>query len=546
MKKWNRPVLFTLSACLSLSLLAHLFVQKIHATETQASETLGRQEASDASETKESSESTAVSRVQGGRIEVAVSQEPDFFDPHQSIAAGTKEIFYNVFEGLMRLNVKGELEPNLAERVTLSADARSVDVQLKKNVLFHDGQTMTEADVIYSLLRAAGQKDLENPKSQMLGQIETVSQTGDHQLKIELKKAEPDILAALTVAIVPEHVKDLNSNPIGTGPFSFDHYVAQQELTLKRFKDYHGSKKAAVDEVRFKIVGSTDAALLEFRTGGVDVFPYMTQDMTMGLDANLKISDGSADMVQILALNNETQAFKDPKVREAIDLLVDRDQIIELVAGGHASPVYSAVSPAMAAAFNQDLKVTRDVEKAKTLLQEAGYTEQQPLHFVIKVPSNYSYHVNTASVLVPQLQEAPVKVEVQTIDWGVWLDQVYKQHDFEATIIALPPSEFTAAEVLTRYQSENRKNFIHFKSKAYDELLSKLDQSLDPQERNKIYKELQKQLLDEHASVYLQDAHNITGLRQAVLGYQHYPAYVQAIVDLSFATEEDALASLNR
>ncbi|MDO5732265.1 MAG: ABC transporter substrate-binding protein [Eubacteriales bacterium] len=485
--------------------------------------------------------------VHGGKMVVAVSQEPDFLDPHRAVAAGTKEILHAIYEGLLRVNSEGQFENELAESIELSDDGKSYEIELKSGVLFHNGHELDSEDVVYSYKRAAGEID-ESVKSsnKSLSQIESIETLSPLTLRITLKKANPEFRSALCEMIVPAEHADLNESPCGTGAFEFVSYRPQEVIELKRFEGHRPQGAAYLDAVDFKLVASTDAAMLNFRSGTVDVFPYLTHEMIRGLGADYKFAHGAANMIQLLALNHEDPAFSDLRVREALDLIVNRQQIVSMLAGDYSHPCYSPISRAMPDAFNDAIAFEPDLERAQALLREAGYDESRPLRFTLKVPANYKYHLDSAQILASQFQAAGVEVSVENLEWGVWLEEVYSHRNYQATIIALPPSEYSAYEVMSRYQSTAKNNFMNYKSDRYDEAFEAADAATSLEARNAAYKNCQEILHEEHAAIYLQDIDNITGLRSVVEGYRQYPAYIQPVAELYYQTPEAAEASLNR
>ena len=215
------------------------------------------------SETRDSTEQAAESSerskeseaLRGGKVIVGITQEPDFLDPQLAVAAGTKEILFNLFEGLVKMNVKGEFVPCLAKSWTSEKDGRALRFVLKDQVKFHNGETMTADDVVWSLRRAAGLDGGEAKIPQLAGLADVRAENDGKEVVVESKELNPDLLGFLNTAIMPRDVEKQNEHPIGTGPFEFVSYTPQVGLVMKRFEDYHG-EKAFLDEVEFRIYGN--------------------------------------------------------------------------------------------------------------------------------------------------------------------------------------------------------------------------------------------------------------------------------------------------
>lgn len=494
------------------------------------------------SETRDSTEQAAESSerskeseaLRGGKVIVGITQEPDFLDPQLAVAAGTKEILFNLFEGLVKMNVKGEFVPCLAKSWTSEKDGRALRFVLKEQVKFHNGETMTADDVVWSLRRAAGLDGGEAKIPQLAGLADVRAENDGKEVVVESKELNPDLLGFLNTAIMPRDVEKQNEHPIGTGPFEFVSYTPQVGLVMKRFEDYHG-EKAFLDEVEFRIYGNMDAAYMELMSGGIDLFPYLTEEKAGSLKDLYEINEGGANMVQLMAMNNERAPLDDRRVREAVSLAVDRDKIVELVMGSAGTPLASGMSPEMGRFFNDELKpVKADPAAAKKLLKEAGYADG--LTLTVTVPGNYLIHVDTANIIAAQLKEAGITLKIETVEWGTWLERVYAGRDYQMTIIALT-YEYTPSDVLNRFSSTADNNFINFKNDAYDKLVAQAASENEDSQRVSFFHEMQKILADETASVFIQDPMNLTAVRKGLTGYHQYPAYVQDLSTVGYTDQ---------
>lgn len=171
--------------------------------------------------------------------------------------------------------------------------------------------------------------------------------------------------------------------------------------------------------------------------------------------------------VQIFALNNDVEPFNDVRVRKAINLAIDKDEIIKGVMGGNGTKLETNMSPVMKKYAIENIGQKQDIEEAKNLLKESGHTQ---FSFTIKVPSNYPMHVNTAQIIVEQLKAIDLDVKIETIEWTTWLSDVYSGRKYEATIVGLT-GKLDPYSILRRYTSDYRNNFFNFKNSEYDSLI---------------------------------------------------------------------------
>lgn len=477
-------------------------------------------------DSKDQSEGTGQA-LSGGKAVIGITQEPDFLDPHLAVAAGTKEILFNLFEGLVKMTPEGEFEASLAKDWKVEDGGKAIRFTLREGVKFHNGSDLTAEDVKFSLERAAGLAGSEPlvPELSLLTGVE-IAADGKQVL---VKQAEPDanLLAYLTVPILPQDYDNQKSQPVGTGPFKFKSYTPQVSLDIERFDDYWQEGKPYLDEVSFKIYGDMDAAYLELMAGKIDIFPYLTAEKIKGLEDKYSVVAGGANMIQLLAFNNDRAPLDNPLVREAINLALGRSFIAQQIMGDYSQAIFSAMAPSMGSFYNDKLKgnLEAQVDLAKEKLAEAGFEDGLDLN--VSVPGNYLIHVDTANLVAAQLEQAGINLTINTLDWGTWLEKVYAGRDYQMTIIALTFDYYTPSDVLNRYMSDAPDNFINYKDETYDKLASKAASEQDEKQRIAYYQEMQKILFDNNASAYLQEPFNITVVRKGLAGYTQYPAYIQ-------------------
>jgi peptide/nickel transport system substrate-binding protein len=224
----------------------------------------GKADSSDTTSSQVSTESTPTGEpVMGGSITVGIPQDiEDSLDPHKSVAAGTKEILFNIYEGLVKPDEEGNLNDAVAESHSISEDGKVYTFKLRNGVKFHDGTTVTAEDVKYSIERCAGINGDGTPLVEAFSNVDKVEIPDESTIDIYLKEADTEFLAYLTVAIVPEHVEDLEADPVGTGPFHYVSRSPQENIVLEKFSDYWDTENQAyLDKVTFRIVKDSNAVV---------------------------------------------------------------------------------------------------------------------------------------------------------------------------------------------------------------------------------------------------------------------------------------------
>ncbi len=423
----------------------------------------------------------------------------DDLDPHKMISAGTKEIMFNVFEGLLKPTTEGELAPALCESYEISADRLSYTFKIRQGVKFHNGSPLTADDVVYSLLRLR-----DEGLNAGFAIVASVEKTDESTVVIKL--SEPSVEFP-----------------------TFISREAQENIVLERFDDYWG-EKAGVQKVTLKIIENADSLILSLQSGAVDVASHLTAAQIAQLGDGFTAETDTMKLVQALYLNNAVKPFDDIRVRQALCYAIDKYEIINTVFGGYGSPIGSSMYPAFSKYFLPELTdyYMHDVEKAKSLLSEAGYPDG--FSMTITVPSNYQPHIDTATVIVKQLKEVGINAELRLVEWASWLEDVYGNRDFESTVVGFDASQMTARALLERFTSTHKRDFINYSSETYDELFARAMVTYDDLEQTEIYKAMERELTENAANVYIQDIADMVAVRKDISGVRFYPIDV---IDLS-------------
>lgn len=469
--------------------------------------------------------------VKGGEITVGIAQDlDDSLDPHQTVAAGTREVLFNIFEGLVKPNSDGEMIPAVAEKYTLSEDGTTYTFTLREGVKFHNGQTVTAEDVVYSINRcAAVPEGQEKPLVAAFSAVKSVEALDEKTVAVTIAQRDLEFISYMTAAIIPADYENQDTAPVGTGPFKFVSRTPQQDFVMERFEDYWGAP-AWLDKVTYKICENADALVMNLNGGSIDLCAHLTSAQASQLNQNFQVLEGTMNLVQAIYLNNQAKPFDNQLVRQALCYAIDRQGIMDMVADGHGTAVGSSIYPAFTKYFLQELvdKYPHDVAKAKELLAQAGYPDG--FDMTISVPNNYQPHMDTAEVVAEQLREAGINVTIQPVEWSTWLDTIYNGRQFQATVVGVDAANMTARAMLERFTSDYGKNFINYNNPAYDALFQQAINAQDEATQTDLYKQMEAMLADTAANVYIQDLCDLVAMRQDLGGLKFYPIYV---LDLS-------------
>lgn len=456
-------------------------------------------------------------------LTVGLPQDLDnSLDPYQITAAGTREVLFNVYEGLVKPDTDGNFVDAVASEHEISEDGLTYTFTLRDGVIFHNGEKVTIDDVLYSFETCAA-TTTSTAVAEALSDIQDITADGN-KVVITLPAANSSFLSTVSgVAIVPASYKDQATAPVGTGPFKFDSYSPQDKAVFVRNDDYYG-EKPALAKVTCKIYEDANALFTALNSGALDMAFHLTVDQVNNLSNGYNVVEGEMNLVQALYLNNARAPFDDERVRQALCYAIDIDSLLELTEDGHGVKLGSSVYPSFTKYFDEDLvgAYPYDPEKAAALLKEAG---AEGISFTIKVPGNYTPHVDTANVLVEMLSMVGVNASIEKVEFSTWLTDVYKGRDFDATVIGFDAAYLSPDALLQRWVSDDGSNMINFNNADYDAAIEKAQSSPDEEEQIQAYKEAQKILSDTAANVYLQDLADFVALNPEFTGYEFYPIY---------------------
>jgi peptide/nickel transport system substrate-binding protein len=453
------------------------------------------------------------------------NSEPATLDPlNLSNTADGRSILFNVFEGLVKPDTDGNFQPCVAESVTMEESGRVYNFQLRKDIRFHDGSPLTSADVKFSLDTAKAASFIG------FDSIERIETNGTHSIKVILLRPDPEFLPYLTVGIVKAGSTDRGKNAIGTGPYLIESYAVQRELVLKKFADYWKDDTPILETIKIVFFADSDAMVRGLHSGAIDGAGLPGSLANQLSPEQFDIIPGYSSMVHLLALNNAASPFDDIRVRQAINYGVDIQGIIDTAFYGRGEPSGSPIIPGLTAYYEKSLATPYpvDLEKSRSLLKDAGYGEGgKKLTLEITVASIFTMHVDTAQVIADQLSKIGIDVNIKLVEWAAWLSDVYQGRKYQATIISLDSPVVSPRSFISRYRSDNKTNFINYSSAYFDKVFDSILVETNEDKRIALYKEAQKIISADAASVYIQDILGFTVLRAGLYtGKLNYPLYV--------------------
>lgn len=287
----------------------------------------------------------------------------DSLDPYQMTAAGTREVMFNVFEGLVKPDKDGNYVCAVASDYTVSEDGLTYTFTLRDGVVFHNGAPCTTDDVLYSFETCAA-TSVQSSVVTALSAVTDISVQGN-DIIITLAQANSDFIAYVSsVYIVPADYADQATQPVGTGPFKYVSRSVQENVILEKNEDYYGTP-AYLDRVTYKIYGDPNAMVTALDSGSLDLVAHLTIDQINTLTNGYTVLESTMNLAVALYLNNAAAPFDNELVRQALCWAIDVDAVMDFASGGHGVKIGSSMYPSFAKYFDASLADNYGYDPAK-------------------------------------------------------------------------------------------------------------------------------------------------------------------------------------
>ncbi len=431
-------------------------------------------------------------------ITVGMVLEPPILDPTAGPAAAIKEVTYgNIFQGLVRIDRRGNTRPDLASSWTVSPDGLTYTFTLNKGVTFSDGEKFDCGTVKFSLTRAVA-KDSTNPEKIAYEPIGSVSCSAPLTAVLHMKRPDGGLLFALGFGeasmVAPKTAATNKIHPVGTGPFILKTWIKGDRVVMVRNPRYWG-KAPALKQVTFRFISDPTAATTAMMAGDIDAFPLFPAPEALPQiekSGKFDVVIGTTEGKTIMALNNARKPFNDVRVRRALAYAIDRNALITAL-GGYGKPIGSHYIPGDPGYVDLTGTYPYNPAMAKKLLAEAGV--KPGTRFTITLPPP-PYARRGGEVIAAMLQQVGLNARLVPVEWAQWLDKVYKKSDFDATIIShVEPRDL---DIYAR-----KHYYFNFHSAAYQALFAKYDRTVNPVQHLKLAGDLQRLLAKDEPNVFL-------------------------------------------
>jgi peptide/nickel transport system substrate-binding protein len=474
-------------------------------------------------------------------LRIGLNDDPDALDPTISRAYVGRLVFAALCDKLFDVTPDLKIVPQLATGYEWAADNRSVVLKLRPGVKFHDGEPFNAEAVRFNIERHLTTQG--SFRKSEIGEIKSVDVVNDLTVRLNLSQPLVPLLAALTdragMMVSPKAAKELGdkfgTRPVCAGPFKFAERVAQGKIVLQRFADYWDKANVHFERVEFVPITDSTARLASLRSGDLQMIERVspTDLAQIRSDSKLKVVGVPELGFQVIRLNvangPKSKALSDVRVRQAIDLAIDREALVKAVFNDEYIAGNQFVSPS-SVYYNKKLPVKpRDVARAKQLLKDAG--QPNPSFTLILPPERDRQEA--AQVIQAMLAEAGITMALQSQE-NVTMLEAGKRGDFEAYFTFWSGRPDPDGNIFTHYSCKGAQNDSHYCNADFDALVTRARQVADPAQRKQLYDKATELLLRDVPALHLWHRRVFTGLSARVQGFTPHPDGIIRVKGLKF------------
>ncbi|AMQ07706.1 ABC transporter substrate-binding protein [Sporosarcina psychrophila] len=468
---------------------------------------------------EETGQTTETSKEKDTTLIVAQQSDTSTLDPQKQGKMPDMNILINMFDTLITTDSDQQLAPSLAESWEV-VDEDTWEFKLREDVIFHNGEKFNAETVKFSIER------LLDPATQSpiveLSNVESVEVIDEYIVQLHTAGSDPILPNKLTLfggVIVPKEYIEENGEehfaeqPIGTGPFKFVSWKRDNEVVMESFEDYWQGA-SAIKTLKFRAIPDEANLAAALRAGEIDIATGITPDIMKQLEGNTEINVKSEQGIRTFFISLDTKDPESPlhkkEVRQALNYAVDVDLMIDSVLDGQAKRVTTLIPEEN---FGYDESITPyeyNPEKARELLNEAGY----PDGFDITFDAN-NLDSNNVQVITAQLKKIGVNVEANLMDGQTFISNIRAE---KASPMYYQGNTGWTLDAMSNFQSyiKSDRRYNRWEDDKVDKLIDIEEQSLDSKVRQEAFTELQEIIKEEAPFIFLYQINNLYGIQEGV------------------------------
>jgi peptide/nickel transport system substrate-binding protein len=448
----------------------------------------------------------------GTAITIALGSEPTSLDPHTVDDGGERAVNDNIYETLLTRTPAGDLAPGLATDLPTQIDATTWRFTLREGVTFHNGEAFNADAVVASVERM--QRLIEDDATDLSGFFASITgATVVDELTVDITTDGPDgVLPARMywLKMIPASavdVDDLSEEPIGTGPYEFGEFVRGDHITVTANADYWAGEPV-IGEVEYVFIEEPGTRLAGLLSGEYDLITNLQPE---DVDRAPRSAQVQGQEHPILILDADEGITADPRVREALNLAVDKEALVESLFGGFAVVDTGQVLSPSIVGFNEDMDAYEyDPDRARQLLEEAGVAGQTIT--LVGTSGRWLKDRELVEAVAGYWEEAGLTVDLQVMEFGAYLDELFNREARADAIFVSSSNDILDADrqLSTYYQAGGVGSSNT--DVALSDLVTQGRQTTDPEARDGVYEQAMQLAFDEAYFVWLVNKQDIYGM----------------------------------
>jgi peptide/nickel transport system substrate-binding protein len=477
-------------------------------------------------------------------LRIALRQDTDVVDPTLTTTYVGRIVFAGLCDKLFDIDEKLNIVPQLAAGHKWDDD-RTLTIALKPDLKFHNGEDLDAEAVRYTFDRNLNlQGSYRRSEIASVDRVEVVDKL---TARIHLKAPSGAFLAQLTdrsgMPLPPKAAeaagKDFGRAPVCSGPFKFVERVAQDHIALEKFAAHRDAASIHFDRVTYRVLVDSSIRLANLKSGAIDLSEYIAANDAAQVKADAKLRLVVTDALGYVGLTNnlangpkaDNPYGRDARVRQALDLAIDRAALIQVVFNGLYNPTVQAVPPASPFHDPKLAPPARDVAKAKALLKEAGVA--LPVKLELMTP-NEPDSLQAAEVIQSMAAEAGFEIKIQATEFASSLS-AGQRGDYQAYLIGWSGRVDIDGNVYQFLRSGQGNNYSKYASAKMDSLLDEARGSVDAGKRRALYAEAAALARADLPLTYMWNPKNIVGHSARLQGFKPVPDGMIRVRDLRMA-----------
>ncbi|CAN5505942.1 ABC transporter substrate-binding protein [soil metagenome] len=458
----------------------------------------------------------------GGTLAIGVTTDPDTLFPWKATQFQAVNVLQNIYGTLTEFDQDLNVVPGLAESWETSDDGITLTLNLRQGVVFADGSTFGSEDVTFSIAQIQDEATAAVASS-TLASIEAVDAPDENTVVLTLSTPDAALIAGLASVNIAMLSSDdteeaLNTEPNGTGPYSFDSRVPSQSITLVNNPDYWGDPPT-LGQIEFRVIPEESSIVSALQSGNVQMTviddPIVAQTAASG---DITVTATPQLSYHALMLNARSDSLSDLNVRLAVQCAIDRQEVLDTAAFGEGEVTGPITSPAYRSDPDARPCPTRDLDQAAEYLAAAGMEDGVTIRTIVS-QGEYATSVNEAQNLQAQLADANITLELEILESGAYVDR-WIDGDFEAAV-ALNGGRPDPDSMYGRYftSNGNLNDVAGYSSDTLDELFAQGKAADDPEARAEIYTQISNELEDNAVWIWMFTTFTYTATTSSVSGF---------------------------